>query len=95
MNPPKLVIVDVGAAETSAQLQDMLASGFAFPDYYGRNWNAFHDCITTLDPMPKKILVRGLRTLSKRLPGDAEQLTDILEDFRSAPDLAHVEMDLE
>ncbi|HKB91974.1 MAG TPA: barstar family protein [Opitutaceae bacterium] len=91
----KLVVVDVGTAETSAQLQDLLASGFSFPDYYGRNWDAFHDCITTLDPMPKKIVVRGLRALSQRLPRDAEQLTNILEDFQAAPDLTHVEMELE
>ena len=92
---PDIVIVDVSAAKTSSQLQDLLASGFAFPDYYGRNWDAFHDCITTLDPMPRKIVVRGLKVLFERLPLDVELLTDILQDFRRAPDLAHVEMNFE
>ncbi len=95
MSAPRIVIVDVSAATTSNQLQDLLASGFAFPHYYGRNWDAFHDCITTLDPMPKKIVVRGLNVLFERLPLDVELLTDILEDFRSAPDLTHIEVDLQ
>ena len=95
MTSPRIVIVDVSAAKTSAQLHDLLASGFAFPRYYGRNWDAFHDCITTLDPMPKKIVVRGLKILFERLPLDVELLTDILADFRSAPDLTHVEMNFE
>lgn len=95
MTSPKLVVIDVSAAETSKQLHELLAAGFGFPNYYGRNWDAFHDCITTLDPMPKKIVVRGLKTLFGRLPLDVELLTDILKDFRSAPDLTHVEMILE
>ncbi|HRE84539.1 MAG TPA: barstar family protein [Opitutaceae bacterium] len=95
MTASRLVVVDLSEAETPIQLQDVLAAGFAFPDWYGRNWDAFYDSVTTLDPMPKKIVVRGLKALSKRLPGDAERLTDILEDFRAAPDLVHVEMILE
>jgi hypothetical protein len=95
MTAPSTVIVDVSAAQTSSQLQDLLASGFSFPDYYGRNWDAFHDCMTTLNPMPKKIVVRGCRVLFERLPLDVELMTDILDDFRSAPDLTHVEMSYE
>lgn len=95
MTSPKLIVIDVSEAATSIQLQDVLAAGFAFPDYYGRNWNAFHDCITTLDPMPNKIVIRGLKVLSQRLPRDAELLSDILQEFRSAPDLTHVELEIE
>lgn len=45
--------------------------------------------------MPKKIVVRGCRVLFERLPLDVELMTDILDDFRSAPDLTHVEMSYE
>jgi RNAse (barnase) inhibitor barstar len=95
MSHPRLVVVDVSAAKTSAQLHQLLASGFSFPAFYGRNWDAFHDCITTLDPMPEKIVVRGLKALFERLPLDVELLTDVLEDFRKSPDLSHVEVHFE
>ena len=95
MTRPKIVVVDVGEAKDSRQLQDLLAAGFHFPDWSGRNWDAFSDCITTLDPMPQKIVVRGLASLAKHLPLEARQLSEILDDFRSAPDLAHVEMEIE
>ena len=95
MSRPKIVAVDVGAATDPSQLQELLAVGFHFPDWSGRNWNAFSDCITCLDPMPQKIVVRGLAVLATRLPFEAGQLSEILENFRSATDLSHVELIIE
>jgi ribonuclease inhibitor len=95
MSAPRIVIVDVGSAVDSAQLHDLLAAGFAFPGCYGRDWDAFWDCVTTLDPMPEKIIVRGLEVLTRRLPRDGKLLADCLRDFRAASDLAHVQLSIE
>ncbi len=43
--------VQLSAAQwrTAEQAHDALARGLCFPDYYGRNLDALHDCLTTLD----------------------------------------------
>ena len=87
--------MDVGGALDVKQLHELLAVGFSFPDYYGRNWDAFRDCVTTLDPMPDRIVVKGLKVLQEKLPAAANQLADCLDEFRTAPDLVHVKVEIE
>lgn len=43
--------VQLSAAKwlSPAQAHDALARSLAFPDYYGRNLDALHDCLTDLD----------------------------------------------
>ncbi len=47
-----LVVIDGEAARTAAELMDLFATAFEFPEYFGRNWNAFYDCLTDLDWCP-------------------------------------------
>jgi ribonuclease inhibitor len=95
MIQPQIVLVDVSGASDSMQLQELLAAGFNFPEGYGQNWNAFSDFITTLDPMPQKIVVRGLSMLALRLPLDAEQLVACFEAFHGDSDLEQVEIQID
>jgi ribonuclease inhibitor len=94
MNDRMQVVVDLSGVRGPEELQELLAEAFAFPGYYGRNWDAFHDCITSLDPMPKKIVVRGFNELSAHLPRDAKIMEEIMQEFRTAPDLTHVELSI-
>jgi RNAse (barnase) inhibitor barstar len=36
---------------------DQLADAFAFPEYYGGNWDAFNDCIGDIEPPPRSALL--------------------------------------
>jgi ribonuclease inhibitor len=75
-------LLDVGDIDSSAALHESLASIFSFPDYYGRNWDAFDECIAEI-PMPAVIDVAGLFTLRSRLPRDASLLMTCLTHARS------------
>lgn len=46
------VVIDGEEARTAAELMDRFATAFEFPDYFGRNWNAFYDCLADLDWCP-------------------------------------------
>ena len=46
------VVIDGEEARTAAELMDRFATEFEFPDYFGRNWNAFYDCLADLDWCP-------------------------------------------
>jgi RNAse (barnase) inhibitor barstar len=65
--------IDLSDVRTTEALHELLADTLSFPDYYGRNWDAFLDCIT--DPeqslMPMLLRVEGWATLNERLPRDA------------------------
>lgn len=38
------ITIDISNIETRGDIQDILSSGFEFPEYYGRNLDAFNDC---------------------------------------------------
>ena len=66
------VELDVSAVQTAAQLHELLSAELSFPDYYGRNWDAFDECIR--DPeihLPDVVRVRGMRALAAVLPREA------------------------
>jgi RNAse (barnase) inhibitor barstar len=83
MATTRIIEVDLSGAAKSAEVHERLAAAFGFPSYYGKNWDAFWDCITTLEVMPQKISVRGVKSLSEVLPREAALLKKCLEDFRS------------
>jgi RNAse (barnase) inhibitor barstar len=64
----------------------MLAAAFDFPGYYGKNWDAFWECIndTRQSVMPRKLVVKGFNVLEKRLPRDAELLRTLLADYQNS-----------
>jgi ribonuclease inhibitor len=89
------VELDLTSVLSRDQLHDLLAARLGFPGYYGRNWDAFWDCIT--DPeqseLPKVLRIRGWPTLCTRLPREAELLRKCLEDLPAERQGVAVEWD--
>jgi RNAse (barnase) inhibitor barstar len=50
-----------------------LARVFSFPDYYGRNWDAFDECIDDIE-QPASVEVLGFDDFRFRLPREAKLL---------------------
>lgn len=76
-----MVEIDVGSVESTADLHRRLQEALRFPDWYGRNWDAFWDAITGLVRMPETLKLAGWSSLQKRFPRDAEQLQRALSDM--------------
>ena len=72
--------VDVSTAKTLEELHTLLARAFRFPNYYGRNWDAFDECIRDV-PVPEVIQISGIEKLRSRLPGEAKLLRQCLSSF--------------
>jgi ribonuclease inhibitor len=85
--------LDVSAAASVDALHAQLASCLGFPEYYGRNWDAFWDCVC--DPgqsqMPDVLRVVGWECLAERLPRDAKLLRDCLDELPRARPECRVE----
>lgn len=44
----KKVIIDGSKIESRADMHDVLAKGLDFPEWYGKNLDALHDCLTDI-----------------------------------------------
>jgi RNAse (barnase) inhibitor barstar len=75
--------IDVSDVRTSEALHELLADTLSLPDYYGRNWDAFGDCITDLEQsqMPMLLRVKGWATLNQRLPREARLFRECLDEL--------------
>jgi ribonuclease inhibitor len=63
-----------------------LARVFLFPAYYGRNWDAFDECVGEL-ALPASVNVLGFDGFRFRLPKEAKRLAQCLRAMaeRSSP----------
>jgi RNAse (barnase) inhibitor barstar len=54
------LLLDLSGVTNASQLHELLASALRFPDYYGRNWDAFDECVA--DPeqsaMPDRLVLK-------------------------------------
>lgn len=75
--------IDAGRAKTPEELHGLLAEALGFPGYYGKNWDAFWDCVR--DPeqssMPAELAFKGLSELEKTMPKEAAMLRRCLADL--------------
>jgi len=84
------VTIDVGSVESREELHRLLAKALGFPDYYGKNWDAFDECIRDFPPAGL-LRVTGIQTLGRSMPREAELLKQCLATFQAeAPDRRQV-----
>jgi RNAse (barnase) inhibitor barstar len=55
---PDTIVVAVTDAPSARSLHEKLAAALGFPDYYGKNWDAFWDCITDPSHEPPRVFRR-------------------------------------
>ena len=72
--------IDLAGITSRDELHDMLADAFQFPSYYGRNWDAFDECVRDY-PGAGNITISGLESLRARLPREAELFSQCLYGF--------------
>jgi RNAse (barnase) inhibitor barstar len=82
--PPEFVLrrIDGRRCRTKAALLKELAGALAFPEHFGRNWDALEDCLTDLDWLPARGYLLLFSRADALLAGREEDyatLTDLLE----------------
>ncbi len=73
--------IDLGAASDKEQLLAQFASALAFPDWFGRNWDALEDCLSDLAWRAGEghlLLIEKFGDLRAHRPDDFGVLLDIL-----------------
>jgi ribonuclease inhibitor len=69
--------VDLSGVKSRDDLHNLIAQVFSFPDYYGRNWDAFDECIADIG-RPVSIVVTGFESLRFALPREAKLFVECL-----------------
>lgn len=76
---------DLTADKTLPTVLESLGKALGFPEWYGRNLDALHDCLTDPDWLPGPglakggaLVLSGLDTLRGRHPADFTRLIEVL-----------------
>jgi ribonuclease inhibitor len=88
------IFLDVGEITSRDELHGKLASVFGFPSYYGRNWDAFWECLNSLEVAPQEIRIVGMEALQESMPRDAALFEQSLRDFQASEAGAAVVLEL-
>ena len=75
-------IIDFKEIKYYSQIHDVIKKSLDFPDYYGRNWDAFWDCLSDMYGDPVHIEILGLDNVERKFPIAAEKIVKICKKFK-------------
>ena len=78
-------VLDSGSVGNRETLHRVLAAGLQFPDWYGGNLDALHDCLTEIN-QPTELVIRGGDALETALGNYAAAFRRVLTDSAAQND---------
>jgi RNAse (barnase) inhibitor barstar len=79
--PEGAISIDFSGCKFSDDIQEKLKESFGFPDYYGKNWSAFWDCLSDFamsEEDKREIIVSGLDKLPAELKEYTRKMREIM-----------------
>lgn len=73
------VILDLTGCKYILELHERIKKAFDFPDFYGRNWDAFNDLIWS-ECAAEKIIIVGADTMPKEFKGQIDMMCKVIEE---------------
>ncbi len=74
----KIIELDLTGVKTLNELHERIRIAFDFPEWYGKNWDAFHDLLCT-DCDADKVVIKGENTLSKEFEKSLDLMHRVFE----------------
>lgn len=71
-------IIDLTDCKYVVDLHERIRVGMKFPDWYGKNWDAFWDMINR-ETDCEFVTVKGIKTISPSLENSIEIMRELLE----------------
>ena len=81
-----LYVMDFTNVKYYLEMHEVIRKGLDFPDYYGRNWDAFWDCLTNMYGNPINIKIIGIEVIERKFGNAAEMMLEILKEFKCEED---------
>ena len=73
--------IDLEAAADIDHLHEIFKERLGFPNFYGKNWDAFWDTITALVVMPEELRLINWEGFERKYKKDSIILNKIIIDF--------------
>lgn len=74
----KIIDLDLTNAKTLSELHEIIKIAFDFPEWYGKNWDAFWDLLRS-ESDADMVIISGENTLSKDFEKHIIKIHEILE----------------
>ena len=78
----KKYVVDFTNVKYYLEMHEVIKKSLDFPDYYGRNWSAFWDCLSDMRGDPIHIEIIGIEVIERKFVNAAEKMIEILKRFK-------------
>ena len=79
-------IIDFTNVKYYLEMHYVIKEALDWPDYYGRNWDAFWDLLTNMVGRPIYIEIIGIENIEKRFDNTAFKMIEILREFKHYED---------
>ena len=79
-------IVDFTNVKYYLEMHEVIKKSLDFPDYYGRNWSAFWDCLSDMYGTSIHIEIIGIEVIERKFDNAAEKMLEILKEFKCEED---------
>lgn len=80
------VDIDLANIASLAELHQTFKDNLNFPEYYGMNWDAFWDCVNSIDDMPDTLYLTGWQQFGLRFPHEQSLLTELIDGYNKVND---------
>lgn len=78
----ELYTLDFTNVRDYSEIHEEIRDTFDFPAYYGRNWDAFWDCLTNMLGRPINVEVIGLDVIERKFEDTADIIINILGNLK-------------
>ena len=82
----ELIEIDLNNIQSIEDFHRTVKLKLDFPEFYGMNWDAFWDSITSIVKMPKILKFKNQQAFNEKFPRDSKILKKIITDFNSEID---------
>ncbi len=83
----ELYILDFSRVSNLEEIHKIIKESLDFPDHYGKNMDAFWDCLTDMITDPYvHIELRGIEHIQSLFPKETQMILDIMKDFKHYSD---------
>ena len=81
-NYKNLYTLDFRNVQYYSEVHTIIKESLDFPDYYGRNWDAFWDCLTDMVGRPIHIEILGLDVVERKFPSSISIMMETFNEIK-------------